>query len=616
MKLKSVQLINFQCFRDSGSIPIHNLTVFIGENDSGKTAVLRALDYFFNDKILPEIMFHEVNGNRQKSCEITLTFSINGEYEGISNLMKLDGEFVIKKTFTIENDGISTKTLINKLIFEDIRLNDVYRLSAKQIKIIFEEIGLEYTTVDESKARLHEHLEINYKEFPTSKGWQEIKWSTVSKLMPIYEYYDGASYGNPQALINNTLKGVYRSFFYDVEQGEESLKESLIEKKSEIMEALDRKINEELYDKLQNVIDSVVDIRGDYSIDFASGFNLSSIILDFGTGFRNVNNIGEGSKKRLFLAITEWDKEIRIEDEYRNVIRGYDEPDSSLHYSAQKKMYYLLSNIANEQDSQVQGIICTHSLSMIDRAPAGTINYFKNNEGVSQIIYLLGYDDAEIRSFLFEISEISGISNSQIFFEKCLLLIEGDSEENALPVLYKKYTGRSMIEDGVVLINLYSNSAWKPFLKLIKINKSQATLMSLDSDTQEAKSTRLTVRSLTEIGFNQEFLDRNVFFMGAQEFEDMFSTGLICKCLNKHWPKNGEDEWIEHEIEPLRNQEKKVSSELARLVELYMLQNAVDYERFRKPTFGTNIAELLTIDELQNIPQIVNLFDRVEEIIT
>ena len=59
---------------------------------------------------------------------------------------------------------------------------------------------------------------------------------------------------------------------------------------------------------------------------------------------------------------------------------------------------------------------------MIDRAPAKCINHViidgKTEE--SFVEYLESEEDSDISDFLNQISEISGIKNSSIFYEKCL----------------------------------------------------------------------------------------------------------------------------------------------------------------------------------------------------
>ena len=50
MKLKSVTLKNFRCYKDEFSIPFDQLTTIVGTNDIGKSTILEALEIFFNNE--------------------------------------------------------------------------------------------------------------------------------------------------------------------------------------------------------------------------------------------------------------------------------------------------------------------------------------------------------------------------------------------------------------------------------------------------------------------------------------------------------------------------------------------------------------------------------------
>lgn len=52
MKLKSVVLRNFRCYRDETRIRIASLTALIGKNDVGKSTILEALEIFFNNTVV------------------------------------------------------------------------------------------------------------------------------------------------------------------------------------------------------------------------------------------------------------------------------------------------------------------------------------------------------------------------------------------------------------------------------------------------------------------------------------------------------------------------------------------------------------------------------------
>lgn len=52
MKLKSMTVANFRCYKSPLTVTFDDLTTLVGRNDAGKSALLEALDVFFNDKAL------------------------------------------------------------------------------------------------------------------------------------------------------------------------------------------------------------------------------------------------------------------------------------------------------------------------------------------------------------------------------------------------------------------------------------------------------------------------------------------------------------------------------------------------------------------------------------
>lgn len=615
--MKSIQLKNFQCFADSEEIPLHDFTIFIGENDSGKSAILRALDIFYGNSQITLDIFHRINNEIQNECEIQIKYNdIHKNEETFPKQFVINNEVTIKKRFSLnDSNQIEQIILIKAYNFSQEELNNVSALKADSLKKIFKEFDLNYTNVDESKRTLNEYLQNNFDNLQKSIDWQKVNWNNISSYLPIYEYYNSSSYGNPVHLVSNTLKSVFRSFFYDInEHNQEILKPELSTKKEIIENELNTKIQNELKQKIQHINKKISNITGDFSIDFGSGFQLSSLQADFGQGLRDINYIGEGSKKRLFLAITEWDKEIRSKKEYKKVIRGYDEPDTSLHYKAQKEMYYTLKELSENGNVRIQPILCTHSLSMIDRAPPKIINHVIIEHGISHIDYLKGEDDEDIKNFLENISSISGITNSSLFFERCFLIVEGETEYNALPKLYKKMTSKNLSEDGVILVNIEGNGSWKSFLKLLNRNKQKATILYLDKDIQEDGKRNLTPQTIREVGFDQNFIEDNVIFVGTKEFEDVFTNEIIAKYLNQFHPKIGEEQWCCDDIENLRGK-GKFSDKIKNLVGSYQHENGIRHRDFKKPEFGMNIAEILTKDEIKDLKIMDDLMDKINKIV-
>ncbi|MDD2815760.1 MAG: AAA family ATPase [Thiotrichaceae bacterium] len=72
MKLVSVSIKNFRCYKDEFTLSIGDLTTFIGRNDIGKSTVLEALNAFFNDVLEQADLNTQCNEN--ELVEITCEF--------------------------------------------------------------------------------------------------------------------------------------------------------------------------------------------------------------------------------------------------------------------------------------------------------------------------------------------------------------------------------------------------------------------------------------------------------------------------------------------------------------------------------------------------------------
>jgi putative ATP-dependent endonuclease of the OLD family len=54
MKLIELYIQGYKCFRDDIVIPIQDLSILIGENDAGKSSILRALELLLSSKMPSE----------------------------------------------------------------------------------------------------------------------------------------------------------------------------------------------------------------------------------------------------------------------------------------------------------------------------------------------------------------------------------------------------------------------------------------------------------------------------------------------------------------------------------------------------------------------------------
>ena len=253
---------------------------------------------------------------------------------------------------------------------------------------------------------------------------------------------------------------------------------------------------------------------------------------------------------------------------------------------------------------------------MVDTVPASTINLLRrHSNGETKIDYLNAFGDADIQIFIESMCREMGLSNSHIFFEKCFIVVEGQSEVNYLPIAYKKIYESSMAEDGISLINLEGNGSAINFLKLLMRNKRDLTLLFLDKDSIHVNKEKLKINSniifdgLIEEEYNKfidNFIDSQTVFIGDKEFEDTFSNDIFVEILTKYRPKKNSYPWSSTEIEALRDT-GKFSDRIVKIV----WENCNPLS-IKKPELGIMLA---TETKTEDIPSsIIELFTKARAI--
>lgn len=104
MLLNKLTIQNFKCYESIIDVPFHRLTVFIGENDSGKTVLLDALEILLTNKTPAATDYRRI-GENEATEEILLSGTFEIEPGDIipDELRPLEGnEFLITKKFTLK----------------------------------------------------------------------------------------------------------------------------------------------------------------------------------------------------------------------------------------------------------------------------------------------------------------------------------------------------------------------------------------------------------------------------------------------------------------------------------------------------------------------------------
>ena len=137
-------------------------------------------------------------------------------------------------------------------------------------------------------------------------------------------------------------------------------------------------------------------------------------------------------------------------------ILAAEEPEAHLHPNAQKTLYKQLD------DSRGQVIISTHSPYVAAMAKQSELRYLKKDEDNIVVKYLSNELTHEERRKLHR--EVIH-SRGEILFSKAIVLCEGETEEQALPLLFEKYFGSEAFVKGVSFIGVRGAGNYLPFLR-------------------------------------------------------------------------------------------------------------------------------------------------------
>lgn len=608
MRLISLSVRNFRCLKDVRDVPIHDLTVLIGENDSGKSTILDAIDLVLSKRNPTHDDYHAyLEQPRAAEIAVELVFEF-AEGEEKPDPAYLDGDGCLRYRATWRS-GPPTFEVMGVRYANSILNQDFTKLKAGEFDGILDQLGIETSSKRNAEVRLQLLEGYLEQERPAKESaWVEVK-GQIDRFLPRFERFSSADYENPEAMIRKTLQAVVEAQVYEKdEDGAKQVIQSLSEIAGQWKSRLDEKVGE-LLGFIRQYNDEIVAVSVDPTIDFAKSFQGVTLRLQGQTGSYPIANKGDGTKRRLFMSILDWDRKVMLETDAKPVIRGYDEPDANLHYEAQRRMYYSLRDLT-QSSAKIQAVICTHSLTMIDRAPARNINLLsRDDDGGCQVSYLQTDADKVIEQFLADMSRSMGISNSMIFYERCFVFVEGPTEYEALPFICANLAQTTLVEDGIRVHNLGGCGNWEPFVKLMARNKRDLMLFLLDSDCNDpASGCKLNQRSLTKLGFSEQYMKEHAVYIGTKEFEDAFPSHIIVRVLNDHWPKASGEPWNTSEVDSWRSA-KKFSDAIAKAV---YEQGREEDDRFSKERFGLELGRICTSDEAPK--PLLKLFDLARQI--
>ncbi len=427
MYLSNIKLWNFRKFGSNGDIDLENpdldlsftngMNVLIGENDSGKSAIIDAIklvlkthsyewirvedDDFFMDttRLRIELKFDDLKDEEAKN--FTEWLGWKGEGEEAMPFLRL-----------------------------------IYDISRKEDRILPSDVR---AGVDDEgyilNAEAREYLKATYLK-PLRDALSELipkKYSRLSQILSGHEAF--LNKGDDHYLVGKSkiLDDTIEKYFEGKKVNDDGIEEELTDDQN----------GKSLKKEIDSYIRSFYNTSADTQIDVLKG-GLKQILEKLELKLRDEINPGLGTLNRLFMAAellhlkkTNWDG-LRL-----GLI---EELEAHLHPQVQLRVIESLSNQKN-----IQLILTTHSPNLASKVKLENLIITNNCNA-----YPMGKDYTKLEEpdYLF-LERFLDVTKANLFFAKGVILVEGWAEEILIPVISQKI-GFDLIENGVSIVNIGS----------------------------------------------------------------------------------------------------------------------------------------------------------------
>jgi len=279
----------------------------------------------------------------------------------------------------------------------------------------------------------------------------------------------------------------------------------------------------------------------------------------------DLGNISDGIMQVLILVV-------KILTQRKNTLLMIEEPELHLHASSQRRLFRKIQEIAEKENKQF--FITTHSTIFTACNDTTSTFLVVKPEGCTKVIKIRNTEG------LRTIKDILGHRNTDLFGYECVVLIEGDSEEIAFPII-AKFMGYDFIEKGIRLINVRGSSRFIKIEEFLKYIKDSGVVAYVIADGNKR------VKDKLKDWQREGLLKENHWTIWPMEFEDCFSLDVITRALNEMLKEEG----AEIEISKKELQEKmKEGKSVIKVIEHVLHEKGLS---LNKPALAEKIAYII-----------------------
>jgi putative ATP-dependent endonuclease of the OLD family len=511
MILTKIKIHQFKGINTEKEISIKDFNLIVGQNDAGKSTILKSLDCFLNGK---SPILEDLN-NSAGSDLISVTLHFNPDNQNIiidqiinttfeeEELVTNNSELVIKKVWDVSKSRITPDTYIYRKKYVE---NDFISLTEAQLMAACENLGIETQKANghdfnnkEKRQKIRQHnseagtdFTFEFEKLPTSGSNRfKIIHTKIKGILPRFEYFKAdTSLSETDAVIQKFFKALAIKTLEE-EIDTTNVEDAIQTKLGEVLTKITTKINE--------IVPSNEEVKPVVDFDWSKLVSTKFKSSEDGTDIP-LSSRGDGFRRITMMAYFEYLAEQQV-TEHQKIIFGLEEPETFLHPSGQENLFHKLMALC-ENDYQV--IVSTHSPIIVSNSKKGKITHIHKTGGT--------YNVEQNIENMAGIANDLGIKVDNQFINlfdkaKVLLLVEGIKDANALNHLCTIYKENGLVNNDfneleIAIIPIGGCDSIKHWVSLNLLGTlNKPFLIFQDSDKTNEEMASPTKAGLEELGF-------------------------------------------------------------------------------------------------------------------
>lgn len=497
------------------------VTILLGQNNSGKTSVIKALQLALGDysRYLSDEDFH-ISENDKRSDTIVVDVRFIA-FNGNNRVKEFSERWIEELGDKIQAEADGHQFFAIRTIVKPDKIKGGYNVERFHLES-WSETASWHSTKFNTKNRLTKRLEsINFISIDAQRDIHnelKDKSSFIGRVLSSVEYNekDVAELESMIARINK--EAITKS---------ESLKQL-----KNYLDNLNQSFEGSGQTELTPFPKKIRDLSKRFSIHFGESEKNSFSMEYHGMGTRSWASM---LTVKAFIELLSNKHKEEIEPFFP--ILAAEEPEAHLHPNAQRTLFEQLSK------SHGQVIVSTHSPYVAGLAELDQIRYLNRKKNSVKIHQLrTDFDDDDKRKLKREVVH----SRGELLFSKAIVLSEGETEEQALPEMFTAYTGKSSFSLGISFVGVNGSGAkYRPFLILAKDFEIPVYIFS-DGEEKTLKE----LKKNYEIVFGKTDINtaKNIVILENTDFEEYLLqngfTELIENTIHEEMGENKINDWI------------------------------------------------------------------------